>query len=186
MIFLNTQFSVGAIIAWIIIGFVAGAVVYGLDRREVKGGLIGTLLAGILGGVIGGFLTSLFWGVVGFDIRALLISAAGGLLLAWFERGMASETSSGVLPRQAYYSEIPWSAGRERRRSAPRRKKTLPRVEDIEEYLGGVEYPATKDDLLYEADREGADDEVLYAIGQLPDKEYRSSLEVGKELGRLE
>jgi Protein of unknown function (DUF2795) len=42
----------------------------------------------------------------------------------------------------------------------------------IQKFLGGVDYPATKDALLARAKDSGADSNVLNALQGIPDKEY--------------
>jgi hypothetical protein len=42
----------------------------------------------------------------------------------------------------------------------------------IQKFLGGVDYPATKEALLAHAKDSGADSDVLDALQNIPDKEY--------------
>jgi hypothetical protein len=42
----------------------------------------------------------------------------------------------------------------------------------IQKFLGGVDYPATKETLLSRAKDSGADKNVLDALENIPDKEY--------------
>ena len=56
----------------------------------------------------------------------------------------------------------------------------------IQKYLKGVGYPASKDDLIFHAEEQGADDEVLDLLEQLPDQEYETPAEVSKAIGDLE
>ena len=43
---------------------------------------------------------------------------------------------------------------------------------DIQKALSGVDYPASKDDLVSHAERNGGDDEVLEALRTIEDREY--------------
>jgi hypothetical protein len=43
---------------------------------------------------------------------------------------------------------------------------------DIQKALGGLDYPATKDDILIAARENGADDAVLSALENIPDRSY--------------
>jgi hypothetical protein len=43
---------------------------------------------------------------------------------------------------------------------------------EVQKYLSGIDYPASKDDIVATAEREGADGEVLDALRQIPDQEY--------------
>ena len=44
----------------------------------------------------------------------------------------------------------------------------------VQKFLGGVDYPATRETLLSHAKDSGADSNVLDALGNSPDKEYDS------------
>lgn len=71
------------IIAWIVVGLVAGAIGKLIMPGDDPGGCIVTILIGIAGAILGGFIGSaLGWGAVtGFDIRSLLLAIGGALLL---------------------------------------------------------------------------------------------------------
>ncbi|MGA0568093.1 DUF2795 domain-containing protein [Rathayibacter sp. KR2-224] len=42
----------------------------------------------------------------------------------------------------------------------------------VQKFLGGVDYPASKDTIVSKAEQEGADDNVLDALRGIPDREY--------------
>jgi hypothetical protein len=50
----------------------------------------------------------------------------------------------------------------------------------LQKFLGGVDYPASKDDLIKKAEEHGADEEVLQALRDLPDREYDAPTAVTK------
>ncbi|MHA7238424.1 DUF2795 domain-containing protein [Arthrobacter sp. TMS1-12-1] len=52
---------------------------------------------------------------------------------------------------------------------------------DIQKALGGMDYPASKDDLVRHAKDKGADDAVLRTLENLPDREFDSPTDVNKE-----
>ena len=54
---------------------------------------------------------------------------------------------------------------------------------DVQRHLGGMEYPASKSDLVEQARASGADDEVISRLESMPDREYGGPDEVMKELG---
>src|SRR5829696_3680849 len=56
----------------------------------------------------------------------------------------------------------------------------------IQKSLKGVDYPASKSDLLKNAEREGADEEVRATLEQLPDEEYESPADVSEALGKID
>ena len=52
----------------------------------------------------------------------------------------------------------------------------------VQKALGGVDYPADKEDLVKNAEKKDADDDVLSALKDLPDKKYETLADVNKEL----
>lgn len=42
----------------------------------------------------------------------------------------------------------------------------------VQKFLGGLDYPAAKDDIVRMAESKGADDNVLNALRGIPDREY--------------
>lgn len=84
------------ILAWIVLGLIAGAIAKAIMPGRDPGGFIVTALIGIVGAVIGGFLGNMIFGiggVSGIDIRSILISVVGSLVLLWVYR-MATRRST--------------------------------------------------------------------------------------------
>lgn len=72
--------SPGGIVAWIIVGLIAGWAA-GKVSRGRGFGLIGDLVVGLIGALIGGFVAGLFiQGSVGF-IGSLIVAFLGAVLL---------------------------------------------------------------------------------------------------------
>ena len=72
------------IIGWIILGLLAGAIAKAVLPGDDPGGIIGTMIIGVVGALIGGFIASAL--NVGdldefFDIGTWLIAIAGSLVL---------------------------------------------------------------------------------------------------------
>ena len=80
------------IIAWIIFGLIAGAIAKLIMPGKDPGGIIVTIVIGILGAVLGGFIsTALGMGTVsGFNLGSFLIAILGAILLLWLYRVMKS------------------------------------------------------------------------------------------------
>ena len=57
---------------------------------------------------------------------------------------------------------------------------------EVEQRLSGVNYPASKQDLLTEADEQGASEDLRAALAQLPDDDYDSPAAVSEALSQLE
>ncbi len=54
---------------------------------------------------------------------------------------------------------------------------------ELEKYLKGVDYPASKEDLLKKARSNGAPDEVIEMINSLTESHFNSPIDVSKALG---
>ena len=52
----------------------------------------------------------------------------------------------------------------------------------IQKFLGGIDYPASRDTLVEHAQESGADGEILSALENLPDKEYDSPTAVSSAI----
>ncbi|WBB68957.1 DUF2795 domain-containing protein [Micromonospora sp. WMMD812] len=54
---------------------------------------------------------------------------------------------------------------------------------DVLQYLSSLDYPAGKDDVIREAEREGAPPDVLRALRALPPVDYANGNEVARSAG---
>ncbi len=54
---------------------------------------------------------------------------------------------------------------------------------DVLQYLSSLDYPAEKDDVIREAEREGAPPDVLKALRALPADDYANGTEVARSAG---
>jgi hypothetical protein len=54
--------------------------------------------------------------------------------------------------------------------------------DDAKQYLEGIEYPATKEEIISGAEGNGAPDSVIEAIGSLPTPEFGSAEDVVADL----
>jgi uncharacterized membrane protein YeaQ/YmgE (transglycosylase-associated protein family) len=73
--------SIGAIIGWIIIGAIAGALGKLIMPGDDPGGIIVTILLGIAGAFVGGFLASLVGLGGGGIIWTIIIATIGAIIL---------------------------------------------------------------------------------------------------------
>ncbi len=55
----------------------------------------------------------------------------------------------------------------------------------LQKYLGGLDYPVSKEDIIERAQEKGADDRVMSVLEQLPDREYDAPTAVSKEAARI-
>lgn len=58
---------------------------------------------------------------------------------------------------------------------------------EIQKHLKGMDYPASKQELIQHAQKQGADRKVLSLLEQLPDdEEFESPTDVNKAIGEIE
>ena len=72
-----------SIIAWIVLGLIAGAIAKMLHPGPDPGGIFVTILIGIVGAVIGGFIGSTLGmgDVSGVNVWSIVLSVAGAIIL---------------------------------------------------------------------------------------------------------
>lgn len=56
----------------------------------------------------------------------------------------------------------------------------------LEKYLKGVNYPASKNDLIKQAQQNGADQKVLDTLKQLPDQKFEGPTGISKAIGDMD
>jgi uncharacterized membrane protein YeaQ/YmgE (transglycosylase-associated protein family) len=81
-----------SIIAWIVVGLIAGAIAKMLMPGNDPGGIIVTILLGIAGAVVGGFLAvalNISNGIDDFDVGTLVLAVLGSMLLLFGYRLVA-------------------------------------------------------------------------------------------------
>jgi uncharacterized membrane protein YeaQ/YmgE (transglycosylase-associated protein family) len=77
------------IIAWIILGLLAGAIAKAIYPGNQGGGILATMLLGIIGAFIGGSLYTLLTTgqlaltTAGFSIGGLIVAIIGALIAIW-------------------------------------------------------------------------------------------------------
>jgi len=55
----------------------------------------------------------------------------------------------------------------------------------VESYLKGIDYPASKDDLIEKAKQNNAPEEVIQTLQQFSQGQYSSPIDVSKEVGSM-
>jgi hypothetical protein len=61
-------------------------------------------------------------------------------------------------------------------------QKTTP--VEVQRYLEGIDYPASKEKLIQTAQDNDASQDVFETLNNLPDREYESPTEVSMEIGK--
>ncbi len=83
------------IITWIIIGAIAGALAKLIMPGDDPGGIIVTILLGIVGAFVGGFLTSLVGIGGGGFIWTIIVATLGAIILLAIYRAFVGGRSRG-------------------------------------------------------------------------------------------
>jgi uncharacterized membrane protein YeaQ/YmgE (transglycosylase-associated protein family) len=86
-----------SILAWIVVGLIAGALAKMLMPGDDPGGIIVTILLGIAGAIVGGFIAvalNISNGVDDFDIGTIVLAVLGSMLLLFGYRMVVGRTSS--------------------------------------------------------------------------------------------
>jgi uncharacterized membrane protein YeaQ/YmgE (transglycosylase-associated protein family) len=79
----------GALIFWIIVGLIAGALAKFVMPGDDPGGFIITILLGVAGAIVGGFLASLIGIGGGGIIWTIIIATIGAIILLAIYRAVA-------------------------------------------------------------------------------------------------
>ncbi len=78
------------ILSWVLFGLIVGVVAHAIDPTPNRGGMLGTILLGIVGALVGGFLANLIFGITitGFNLTSFLVAIAGSLILLLLGRAI--------------------------------------------------------------------------------------------------
>jgi len=91
--FAEIDLAPGGVIAWLIVGLIAGFLA-GKVMRGAGYGLIGDLVVGLIGAFVGGLTSGMFIvGTYGF-VGSIVIAFLGACLLIWVVRLFAARRSS--------------------------------------------------------------------------------------------
>ena len=85
-----------SILVWMILGLIAGGIAKAVMPGDGPGGILVTILIGIVGAVIGGFIWMFLTGTDSYgdlDIGGILIAVLGSLILLWGYRTFARRTA---------------------------------------------------------------------------------------------
>ena len=71
------------ILAWIVVGIIAGWLAKMVIPGEGPGGVLGDLVVGVVGAIIGGWLWNYFGhvGATGINIPSIIVAFVGGIVL---------------------------------------------------------------------------------------------------------
>jgi uncharacterized membrane protein YeaQ/YmgE (transglycosylase-associated protein family) len=79
-----------SIIAWIILGLVAGFIASKIVNTSGEG-IILDIILGVVGAVVGGFVFNFFGaaGVTGFNIYSMIVAVIGAIIVLWLYHAIA-------------------------------------------------------------------------------------------------
>jgi uncharacterized membrane protein YeaQ/YmgE (transglycosylase-associated protein family) len=79
-----------SILAWIVVGIIAGWLARMVVPGEGPGGIIGDLVIGVIGAIIGGWVFRSFGhsGVTGINIGSIIVAFIGGVILLLIIRAL--------------------------------------------------------------------------------------------------
>ncbi len=79
-----------SIVAWVLFGLIVGVIANAIDPYPSQGGLLGSIVLGIVGAMVGGFLADLLFGVgvTGFNLPSFLVAVGGSLILLFIGRAL--------------------------------------------------------------------------------------------------
>jgi uncharacterized membrane protein YeaQ/YmgE (transglycosylase-associated protein family) len=83
-----------SIIAWLILGLIAGFVASKLYAGSGQGAVVDIIL-GIVGAVVGGFLFNVLGGagVTGFNLYSMLVAIVGAVVVLWIYHAVTGRRS---------------------------------------------------------------------------------------------
>jgi uncharacterized membrane protein YeaQ/YmgE (transglycosylase-associated protein family) len=87
------------ILSWIIVGLVAGALAKLIMPGRDPGGILVTMLIGIVGAIIGGFVVGLFVGgdlITGINFTTIIVATLGAIILLALYRLVVGRRASSV------------------------------------------------------------------------------------------
>ena len=84
------------IIAWIILGLIAGFIASKIVNKSGQG-VVMDIVLGILGALVGGFLMSIIGGagITGFNIWSILVAIFGAIVVLWIYHAVAGRRTVG-------------------------------------------------------------------------------------------
>lgn len=83
-------------LAWIVLGLIAGAIAKAIYPGHQGGGIVATIILGILGAIVGGWLGNLFFGVGTAGVLSIpsILFAILGAIVILFVWGLVTRQSA--------------------------------------------------------------------------------------------
>lgn len=87
------------ILAWVVLGLIAGAIAKAIDPGARGGGLLGTMLLGIIGAFVGGSLFTLIttgmlaFTASGLSLGGIVVAVIGAIVFSFIWNRLASRSA---------------------------------------------------------------------------------------------
>ncbi len=87
-----------SIMAWIIVGIIAGWMAKGVIPGEGPKGVLGDLVIGIVGAIAGGWIFAYFGhpGATGLNIGSIVVAFVGAVVVLWLIRLLTRTRNAGL------------------------------------------------------------------------------------------
>jgi hypothetical protein len=56
----------------------------------------------------------------------------------------------------------------------------------VQKFLSGMDYPASKEEIVDHAKSKGADENIMQTLEQLPDESFETPADVSKAIGQID
>jgi hypothetical protein len=56
----------------------------------------------------------------------------------------------------------------------------------VQKFLSGMDYPASKEEIVDHAKSKGADENIMQTLEQLPDESFETPADVSKAIGKID
>jgi hypothetical protein len=56
----------------------------------------------------------------------------------------------------------------------------------VQKFLSGMDYPASKDEIVEHAKSKGADENIMDTLEQLPEEDYETPADISKAIGKID
>jgi uncharacterized membrane protein YeaQ/YmgE (transglycosylase-associated protein family) len=82
-------------LVYLVFGAIAGSLANFIDPRASRGGILGSIVLGVVGAIVGGYLGELLFGVgvSGFNFSSFVVAVVGALLVLWIGRMFLRNTT---------------------------------------------------------------------------------------------
>ncbi|HMD01789.1 MAG TPA: GlsB/YeaQ/YmgE family stress response membrane protein [Candidatus Baltobacteraceae bacterium] len=80
-----------SILAWLVVGLIAGFLAKYVVPGEGPGGVVGDLIVGVVGAILGGWLFNMFGhiGATGINLYSILVAFVGAVVLLFIMRAFS-------------------------------------------------------------------------------------------------